>query len=332
VSFVNHYDVLQVKPNADAEVVAAAAKALLKKHHPDKGGRNTLSVQYTRAKSVLGDPKTRADFDAELRAKLDNCIGPYKVVKKIAEGGFGRVYEARHQVLDEKVCIKHNINISDYDTKLFISEAKSIWELRHHSLPAVRDMVLLDDGSCALVMSFIEGPTLAQLADKYKKKGEELDPENVCWLMERVLDALRYMHWHGVVHGDVKPQNIIVQPDNHTCVLVDFGLSKVKPNRKTGAEGYTPAFASPEALNFKTQLPESDLYSLGLTMIYAVGGDPLKKRVPTSLPKPIRDFISDLVVFDISQRPCWDKFDLLEKLREIRVDVFGREHTNLKKI
>lgn len=332
MSFVNHYEVLQVQPNADIEVIEAASRALLKKHHPDKGGRNTISAQYTKAKGILTDKNRRADFDAELRAQMDNTIGPYKVVRKIAEGGFGRVYEARHQVLDEKVCIKHNINISDYDTQIFINEAKSIWNLRHHSLPAVRDMVMLDDGSCALVMSFIEGPTLAELAEKYKRDGKSIDPENVCWLIERILDALRYMHWHGVVHGDVKPQNIIVQPDQHTCVLVDFGLSKVRPDRTSEAEGYTPAFASPESLKNKPILPESDLYSLGLTMIYAVGGDPLKKRVPTSLPKPVRDFISDLVIFDIAHRPSWDKVDLLEKLRKIRLDVFGREHTNLKPI
>jgi serine/threonine protein kinase len=335
MAFTNHYLTLQVQPSADAAVIDAAAKALLKKHHPDKGGRNSLSSSITKAKSILTDAAKRADFDAELRERLENKIGPYKITKKLAEGGFGRVYLAEHAILDEKVCIKHNINISDYDTQLFIAEAKAIWNLRHHALPSIRDFHILEDGSCALVMTYIEGPTLAELIEKYQGKKESIDPENICWLMDRVLDALRYMHWHGVVHGDVKPQNIIIQPDQHTCALVDFGLSSVRPRKTSSAEGYTPLFASPEALKGKPLLPESDLYSLGLSFIYAVGGDPSKRRVPGDLPKPIRDFISDLVVYNIADRPCWGREgeeDPLEKLRKIRLEVFKREHTNLKKI
>jgi serine/threonine protein kinase len=332
MSFVDHYKTLQVQPNADAEVIEAAAKALIRINHPDVGGRDSLSASILKARAVLTDKTKRKKFDAEIRAQLNNNIGPYKVVKKLAEGGFGRVYLAKHRLIDEKVCIKHNINISAYDTELWIKEAKSVWNLRHHALPSIRDIILLDDGSCALVMTYIEGPTLAELSGKYHKKKKEIDPENVCWIMDRILDALRYMHWHGVVHGDVKPQNIIIQPDQHTCALVDFGLSSVRPNKTTQAEGYTPLFASPEAIKEKPLLPESDLYSLGLTMIYAVGGDPSKRRVPMSLPKPIREYISDLVVFDIANRPHWGKVDLVDELRKIRIDVFGREHTNLKKI
>jgi serine/threonine protein kinase len=337
MSFRNHYEILQVQPSADREVIEAAAKALLKKHHPDLGGRNTITSQIVQAKNVLTDTGQRADFDARLRERLDNTIGPYKVIRKLAEGGFGRVYEARHTILGEKVCIKHSINISDYDKQLFLNEARAVWNLRHHSLPAVRDVMVLEDGSVAIVMTFIEGPTLAELVEEYAAKGgpngeKDIDPENVCWLMDRVLDGLRYMHWHGVVHGDVKPQNIIVQRNTHTCALVDFGLSSVRPDKNASTDGYTPAFASPEALKFKPLLPESDLYSLGMSFIYAVGGDVNKKRVPMSLPQPIREFISELVVFDIRNRPSWERTDLVAKLRKIRIDVFGREHTNLKKI
>ena len=217
------------------------------------------------------------------------------------------------------------------DLELFINETKAIWNLRHHALPAVRDMYLLPDGSFALVMSFIEGPTLEQVVDKYRKKGETVDSEHICWISARVLDALRYAHYHGVVHVDVKPQNIIVQPEEHTCTLVDFGLCSIRPQSGSRANGYTELFASPEHLNGSPLLPESDLYSLGLTMIYSFGGDPQKKKIPSSVPKEIRDFVSDLVIYDASQRPHWEKVDLLEELRKIRIKIFGREHTDFKK-
>lgn len=332
MSFINHYEILQVSPNAETSVIEAAAKALLKQNHPDVGGRATLTREFIEAKNVLTDPDRRKQFDAELRAKLQNTIGPYRVVKKLAEGGFGRVYEAVHTLIDERVCIKHSINISDKDKAMFIQEAKAIWDLRHHSLPSIRDVLVLDDGSIALIMTFIKGPTLYDLVEEYRAKGKVIDPENICWLLDRVLDALRYMHWHGVVHGDVKPQNILVQRKQHTCALVDFGLSKIKPDRTDKANGYTPAFASPEQLKLKPLLPESDLYSLGLTFIYAVGGDPTKRRVPQDLPKPLQDFLGKLVIYDISKRPHWQNTDLVEELRQVRLEVFGREHTNFKEI
>lgn len=333
---VNYYDILQVKPGADHEVIKAAADALLKKHHPDHNGGtgNTISSRIIEARSVLLDPDSRSDHDADLRALHENKIGNYKVVRKIAEGGFGRVYEGKHLLLGERVCIKHAINSSDFDTEMFIKEAKVIWDLRHHALPAVRDMVILNDGSCALVMSFIEGPTLFKVVEDYQAKRKTLDPENAAWIMGRVLDALRYLHLHGVIHGDVKPQNIIVQPEKHTAILVDFGLSKARPTSTTKVEGYTPMFAAPETQMEPAlpPVPESDLYSLGLTMIFALGGDPLKREVPAKVPAPLREFIESLIRYEVTARPTWEKTNLLEDLRQVRIKAFGREHTNFKKL
>lgn len=327
---VTLYQLLQVTPNADPDVIDAAAKALIKKAHPDvKDGDTATTKDLIKARTILTNQEKRQEYDAKLRKAHGNEIGGYAVIRKIAEGGFGRVYEARHMLLDEKVCIKHNINVSDFDTKMFIKEAKSIWHLRHHALPAVRDFVMLDDGSCALVMSFIEGPTLMQLV-KGQEDGsvdEPLNAETACWIAGRVLDALRYLHFNGVVHGDVKPQNVIIQPDVHSCALVDFGLSAIKPTKGTKPEGFTPMFASPEALADKPLLPESDLYSLGVTLIYALGGDPIAKRIPSSVPAPVRDFISDLVVHDVNERPHWAKRDLLAELNKARRAAFGREHS-----
>ena len=330
---MNFYELLQVRPTADQEVIEAAAKALLKKAHPDKGGEDALTKELIVAKNTLADAKLRADYNAKLRADTHgNVIGSYRLVRLMAEGGFGRVYEGIHTVVNEKVCIKHNINISNYDTQLFLKEARSIWNLRHHALPTIRDMILLEDGSCALIMTYIEGPTLLELVERYAAKKQLIDPENICWIMDRCLDALRYTHFNGVIHGDVKPQNIIVQPDHHTAVVVDFGLASIKPTAKSRPDGFTPLFAAPESLTDKPPLPESDLYSLGMTMIFALGGDVKTKKVPSSVPKPVRDFLSDLVVFEVNNRPHWKKVDLLEELRKVRIAAFGREHTKNKKL
>ncbi|MBI2672918.1 protein kinase, partial [Candidatus Woesearchaeota archaeon] len=229
---------------------------------------------------------------------------------------------------EEPVCIKHAHYVSPQDEEIIRKEAKAIWDLRHHSLPAMRDMFRMDDGSFALVMSYIPGPTLEQIIQKNGK----LDSEHVAWISERALSALWYLHLNGVVHGDVKPQNIIVQPESHAMVLVDYGLAAVKPSSNTKAIGYTPYFASPEQEKGCPLVPESDFYSLGMTMIYALGGDVGKKRVPSNVPDALRDFIADLIVHDVNSRPNWEKANLIEQLADVRTKAFGRRRSSMAKI
>ncbi|MCX6707976.1 MAG: serine/threonine-protein kinase, partial [Candidatus Woesearchaeota archaeon] len=191
--------------------------------------------------------------------KNNQTLGNYRIIRQIAEGGFGRVYEAEHLILGEKACIKQNITISPLDEELLKQEAKLLWKLNHHSLPSMKDFFKANDGSYIMVMNFVEGRNLEQIV---RKKGP-IHPEDVCWITQRLLNALHYLHFSGVVHSDVKPQNVIVQPDVHNAILVDYGLSSLRPNRHTQAKGYTEAFAAPEILIGKPPIPESDLYGAG---------------------------------------------------------------------
>ena len=75
----------------------------------------------------------------------------------------------------------------------------------------------------------------------------------------------------------------------------------------------------------KPPLPESDLYSLGLTLIYALGGDPISKIMPENVPKPLQEFLGDLVRYNAADRPNWDKQDLVARLSDVRQEAFGRK-------
>ena len=250
-------------------------------------------------------------------------IGNYEVIKQIGEGGFGRTYEAKHIYLAEKACLKQNINLTKEDELLLRNEAKLLWNVHHHSLPAMRDYFISPDGSAIMAMSFIEGKTLDKIIAKHKA----IDPEEVSWIAQRLLNALNYLHSEGIVHGDVKPPNIIIQPKKHNAVLVDYGLSSLRPTRTTKAVGYTTVFAAPEIIEGKPPLPESDLYSLGLSMIYAWGGDPIAKSHPTYVPKKLQEFCNELVRYNPMDRPQWDKNDLVARLSDVRLEAFGRRHS-----
>lgn len=324
----DYYELLEVSPRARKEVINAAYKALMGIYHPDKTGSDRVAKSLNEAHEVLNNPKARKSYDKDRENITGTIIGEYRVLELIAEGGFGKTYKGEQILTGMPVCIKHASSVSPQDEEILIEETKAVWDLRHYAIPAMRNLLKLDDGSLALVMSYIPGPTLEDIVEKNKR----LDPEHVCWISERVLNALMYLHYNGVVHGDVKPQNIIIQPESHQVVLVDYGLSIIRPTKDSSSKGYTPFFAPPEQMNGMTLLPESDFYALGMTMVYALGGDIAKKHVPDNTPDGVCNFIKRLIVRDVLGRPRWDKENLVETLQKIRETDFGRTCSFGKKI
>ena len=326
--FVNLYDVLEISPRASEEVITAAHDVLAKKYSSKKRANKTAVISLNEAKDTLLDKVKREEYDKKREDLKGSVIGNYRVLELIAEGGFGKTYKGEHVTLKAPVCIKHGHYVSPQDEKILLEEAKSIWDLRHYGIPTMRDILKIDDGSLAIVMSYIPGKTLGKIVEKAGK----LDVEHVSWITERTLNVLKYLHFNGVVHGDVKPQNIIIQPESHNLVLVDYGLSLIRPTKESKSVGYTPYFASPEQEKGNPLLPESDFYSLGMTMIYALGGDIERKKVPQSTPEPLCDFIKKLLVKDVLYRPNWEKEDLFETISELRLKMFGRKHSGMKKL
>lgn len=322
----NLYDILEVSPRAREEVIRAAYNALIKEYHPDRNGDERVARSLNEAKDVLLDRKKRSAYDKD-RLDLDGkVVGDYRVLELIAEGGFGKTYKGEHILAKAPVCIKHAHYVSPQDEEILLNEAAAIWDLRHYGIPNMRNIIKLDDGSLALVMSYVPGPTLEQLVTKVGR----LDAEHVAWIAERSLNVLKYLHYHGVIHGDVKPQNIIIQPESHTIVLVDYGLSIIRPRADDHAVGFTPYFASPEQKKGSVLIPQSDFYGLGMTMIYALGGDVEKRAVPSKTPDPFCAFIKRMILFDVLARPDWEKEDLAETIQKVRQESFGRKSSNLK--
>lgn len=321
------YKTLEVDNRASADVIKAAYHALAKIYHPDHGGDAKRLKGINEAYAILSHEDKREEYDDARQDKSGVTMGNYKVLEAIAEGGFGVTYKGEHTLTKDPVCIKHCSMISSAHDDVLIQETKSIWDLRHFSLPVMRDLQRLDDGSLALIMSYIPGPTLEQLVEKAGK----IEPESVAWITERILNALLYLHHHGVIHGDIKPQNVIIQPENHSVVLVDFGLAMVKPGGSAKAMGYTPVYAAPEQIAGKTLLPASDYYSLGMLMIYALNGGKKveKKVVPTTVPNAMSSFISTLTRTDVLSRPQKDLFD---DFVAVRRESFGRIRSGMKNI
>jgi serine/threonine protein kinase len=327
----NLYQVLNVDPRASSEVIQAAFKVLAQKYHPDHvTGSVELFQEIDMARKTLLDPDKRKFYDLKLGQGLvgKKVVGSYEIVKFLAEGAIGRTYVVRHLLTKKLAVLKACLEVSPEHEEIMLNEARAIWDIRHYAFPAVREVLKLDDGALAIVMSYVPGPTLEQTV----KHVGAIEPEHVGWMFERLLAGLNYLHANGVIHGDLKPQNIILQPESHGAVMIDFGLSMIKPTRKDSNIGYTAHFSPPEQLSSerKPLIPESDLYALGMTMIYALTGKMAKRTDPALNKHPeFQKFLMDLTHPDILKRPNWSA-DLLRSFGEIRVKCFGSRNTRGK--
>ncbi len=204
----------------------------------------------------------------------------YQIVDLLGQGGMGAVYRARDTRLRISIAIKELLPQPGLDAETlshlrgqFEQEAQILARLDHPHLVNVTDY--FDEGGRAyLVMKFIEGESLA---DYIAREGALPEAQVLTWAGQ-ILEALTYCHAQRILHRDIKPQNIVIQPDG-SAVLVDFGLVKLwdpaDPRTRTAIRGAgTPEYAPPEQYSGQGGHtdPRSDLYSLGATLYQALTG------------------------------------------------------------
>jgi len=199
----------------------------------------------------------------------------YRIVRKIATGGFGAIYRAWDLNLNVGCALKENIEITVAAQKQFMLEANVLATLRHPNLPRVTDYFAIADMGQFLVMDYIEGENLQ---DKINSLGHLPELLALKWI-NQVLDALVYLHHQKppVIHRDIKPQNIIISTtdEEQKANLVDFGISKVfDPGLKTtiGARAVTPPFSPQEQYGRGNTDARSDIYALGATLYVSLTG------------------------------------------------------------
>ncbi|MEA3341961.1 MAG: serine/threonine-protein kinase, partial [Chloroflexota bacterium] len=204
----------------------------------------------------------------------------YRIASPLGQGGMGAVYRAWHLKLNAPVAIKEMIPQPGLDAQSlaqlrqqFQHEAQVLARLSHPHLVRVSDF-FEDQGNAYLVMDFIEGKSLA---DRIEQEGALPESLVLGWAGQ-LLEAMAYCHGRGVIHRDIKPQNVVITPEGE-AVLVDFGLVKLwdpnDPRTRTAMRGMgTPEYAPPE--QYSAHLghtdPRSDIYSLGATRYHALAG------------------------------------------------------------
>lgn len=272
--------------------------------------------------------------------------GRYELVRNIGEGGMSKVYLAHDIILDRDVAIK----VLNYDfaneealKRRFKREALSATSLTHPHIVDIFD-VGEEDELHYLVMEYIEGQTLK----RFIQDNGALTPKQALPIMQQIVSAIANAHHNGIIHRDVKPQNILMDSDGN-AKITDFGIAmalSATAHTKTNSVIGTVHYLSPEQARGRMATKKSDIYSLGIVLYELLSGElpftadtavaialkhlqeetPSVKMLFPSLPQSLENVILKATMKDAAYR-----YNSADEMYEDLQTVLSPERANEKK-
>ena len=266
-------------------------------------------------------------------------LGGFKVVKLLAAGGMGLVYEALHPAIGRRAAVKvlkPEVAADAEWTKRFLSEARALGAIKHRNLIEVLNFGKTPDGREFLMMEYLDGEPL----DAYIRRLGQLAPAVALGIADQILNGLAEAHKKGVVHRDLKPANVYMLREHNGELLVkvlDFGLARQEPialvdgavnlaKRNDGASllAGTPEYIAPEQAQGMKVEGSADLYSLGIMLFEMVTGQlpfesdtvvgllqkhvssrpPKLSSMMNNVPEGLEEFVDSLLLKEPERRPA----------------------------
>jgi Tol biopolymer transport system component len=231
-----------------------------------------LLNEYESAGSFLSEPL----LERQTSASCANVVAAnqrferFILLEVLGRGGMGEVWSARDTELDRAVALKflRAETASELDTAHIAREAKAASALNHPNIVTIHEVVRYE-GCSAIVMELVQGSSLAKL------RGTSLPVDEVLSIGAQVAKALAAAHASGIIHGDIKPENVMLREDGYVKVL-DFGLAR-RVAIETIAAAHSPVFGtlrymSPEQARGESLTPVSDVFSFGLVLFELAAG------------------------------------------------------------
>lgn len=236
-------------------------------------------------------------------------IGKYRIIEEVGKGSMGTVYSANDPFADKTVAIKlaHPHYLNEKETgerfkKLFFNEAQAAGVLNHPSILNIFDADV-DGDNCYLVMEYINN---AKTLDPYCKPDALLPIREVVGIIYKVAKALDYAHRQGIIHRDIKPNNIL-QTETLDIKIADFSIAMIirEDFMETQFHGFlgSPLYMSPEQINEWQISTNTDIFSLGIVMYEMLTGhhpfradnlSAISKKISSEKPLPLSEFRNDV--------------------------------------
>ena len=261
---------------------------------------------------------------------IGTSVGNFRVIRKLGQGGMGEVLLAEHKDIQTKVAIKMllpHISADKQHVQRFFNEAVAVSRIKHAGITKIFDVGFLPDGTAYLVMELLEGESLAHRIERAGR----LTFDQASDIARQITSVLEATHAEGVIHRDLKPDNIFLVSDaelasGERVKILDFGIAKLGTSgmTQTGGAMGTPTYMSPEQWKNATKVDgRADLYSLRCLVFEMVTGRPpflaesigelcnlhLNEPPPAArslvpdLPPTLDAFVTRLLAKDFQQRP-----------------------------
>ena len=273
--------------------------------------------------ALLGDAGTageklqlRSTDTPELRAQLNNVNRRYQFRELFAEGGFGKIFRAKDRALERTVIIKslRKEYVSDKaSVEKFISEAKLNAQLDHPTIVPLYSLDTDEDQGLHLAMKYIDGITMKEFLTRLKVKynlnriSQGMERESLRNRLDfflRICQSIEYSHSREIVHGDLKPENIMLGAYGEVYVM-DWGTAAPPGTYRKGAVEGTPGYLAPETLNTGVVNQSGDIFALGMilfelvTLRRGVDGDNVREitaKIRSGIFEPVRHYIPELKI------------------------------------
>jgi serine/threonine protein kinase/predicted Zn-dependent protease len=282
---------------------------------------------------------------------IGKIISHYKIIEKLGEGGMGVVYKAHDTKLDRTVALKFlpsHITANDNDKERFLQEAKAAAALNHPNVCVIYDIQEYDDPIKTdpadrqqfIIMEYVDGKTLRQLLTD---RGQ-FTIENAVDYAIQIGEALQEAHNKGIIHRDVKSDNIMITAANQVKVM-DFGLAKLKGSlklTKTFSTVGTLAYMAPEQIEGREIDTRSDIFSFGIVLYEMLTGQlPFKGDYESALmysilyeePEPVEKHLPDIsseLLHILNQSLEKDPNKRYQSMKELLIDLHRLERDTLK--
>ncbi len=238
----------------------------------DRSGKGNQPGFEARAEAL--ETGQRAASSAALTP--GQLFGPYRVEKEVGRGAMAAVYRCTDE-RDGRIIALKVLSLGDDWPEDRLEEAKLRLQREAEATARIQHPDIVDvyeageyDGLVYLTMEFVEGVSLTT----HTRQGALLPPRMVTEMCARVADALHFAHQRGIMHRDIKPANIVFDQKNRRIRVMDFGVARFADSQatRTGIVLGSPSYLTPEQLDGRKVVPQSDLFSLGVSLFQLLTG------------------------------------------------------------